>query len=138
MVLDIHMRRKMKKVPLVTLFQSLKMKAEERGDLSGKLARVGSIAQEYFKADICAIFSMNPVTRTFLPMKPTVIGKLESAAWEHFSRPREHDLAKLVLSKKSCLLRKIKLRNIIAQLLKWKTFGHLLLLAHLPAALRLP
>ena len=99
------------KKDLVTLFQNIKVRTEEPGDLLGTLNRIGTVAQNYFETDLCVIFPMNPVTRTFLREKPTIIGKLDKTASSDFQIPTEQGLAKLVLSEKLLFIEKDKIHE---------------------------
>ena len=85
---------------IIEMFQSLKNEMKEPGDLPDTLRRIALTANNYFTPDFCVIFPVNPVTRTFLREKPTVIGNLIKTTLEDFRIPREFGLTKLVLSKK--------------------------------------
>ena len=85
---------------LTNLFQSLRAKSKEPGDLSDILNRIAKTAKEYFSPDLCVIFPMNPITGLFLREPPIHKGKIINPQVK-FEYPSKGGLTKTILKNKT-------------------------------------
>ncbi|MFL5655250.1 MAG: GAF domain-containing protein [Ktedonobacteraceae bacterium] len=78
------------------LFEALERTTGDPGDLANTLKHIAQTAQQFFNADACAIFAMNPITKRFIASQ-RVAANLPKSNMEALEQPHPEWLAQKFL-----------------------------------------
>src|SRR5947208_3000469 len=69
------------------LFEALERTTGDPGDLANTLKHIAQTTQQFFNADACTIFAMNPITKRFI-VSQIVSGDLPQSHTKTFEQPQ--------------------------------------------------